>query len=469
VPRRLRAGAGRDGHRGGRRPPRAHGRPGAGAGHRKHALGRRRAPRASGERPAGGRPVVAAPAAGRPGRPEQARQLPRARRLRGAAGGVRHGPGRCAARGRRRQAARARRGGLPDRPKVGRRRAQREAAALPDLQRRRVRARHVQGPRHPRERPVLHRRGDDDRGVRDRLRARLPVPPRRVPARVGAPGRRGHRGAGPRLPRRQHPRPGHPVRHRVAQGRGRVHLRRGDGALQLDRGLPRRAAQQAAVPGRPRAVRQADGHQQRRDARQRPRHRPRRRAGVREDRHRGLEGHPAVLPERAGRAARPVRGAVRHHAARGPRHGGRRAGRATASHDHARRGRRPVRDARRARHRDVVRGDARGGREHGLRGRHGRRRHRRSAGDPHAPGGVLPRRVVRPVRPLPRRDRAPGGGARAPRQRAPARVRRGRVRAARRDHALDARRVDLRPRPDRRRRDRVRAAQARRLRAGGRP
>ncbi len=119
----------------------------------------------------------------------------------------------------RREAPRPRRRGVPDRPQVGGRRAQRQAPALPHLQRRRVRAGHVQGPRHPRERPVLHRRGDDDRGLRDRLRARLPVPPRRVPARVGAPRRRGHRGAGPRLPRRQHPRPGHPVRHRVAQGR----------------------------------------------------------------------------------------------------------------------------------------------------------------------------------------------------------------------------------------------------------
>ena len=67
----------------------------------------------------------------------------------------------------------------------------------------------------------------------------------------------------------------------LRKGAGRVHLRRGDGALQLDRGLSRRAAQQAAVPGRARAVRQADGDQQRRDAGQRPRHRPRGRRGLR--------------------------------------------------------------------------------------------------------------------------------------------------------------------------------------------
>ena len=43
------------------------------------------------------------------------------------------------------------------------------------------------------------------------------------------------------------------VRRRAADRRGRLRLRRGDRALPVDRGLPRRAAQQAAVPGRGRA------------------------------------------------------------------------------------------------------------------------------------------------------------------------------------------------------------------------
>ena len=68
---------------------------------------------------------------------------------------------------------------------------------------------------------------------------------------------------GRRAPRR--------ARHRAPARRRRLHLRRGDGALRVDRGQARRAAQQAAVPGRGRAVRQADRDQQRRDARQRPR------------------------------------------------------------------------------------------------------------------------------------------------------------------------------------------------------
>ena len=85
----------------------------------------------------------------------------------------------------------------------------------------------------------------------------------------------------PRLPRRQHPRRRRALRHRAAPRRRRLHLRRGDGADELDRRAPRRAAQQAALPDRGRPVRQADGDQQRRDAGQRPRHRPRGGAGVR--------------------------------------------------------------------------------------------------------------------------------------------------------------------------------------------
>ena len=177
-------------------------------------------------------------------------------------------------------------------------------------------------------------------GHRHRLRARLPVPARRVPAGLGAARRGDHRRPRARLPRPGHPRPGLRVRHRAAQGRRRLHLRRGDRALQLDRGLPRRAAQQAAVPGRRGPVRQADRDQQRRDARQRARHRHGGRPGVREDRHRGLDRHAPVLPVRPDRAARPLRGAVRHHAARGARAGRRRARRAPAAHDPARRRRR---------------------------------------------------------------------------------------------------------------------------------
>ena len=103
------------------------------------------------------------------------------------------------------------------------------------------------------------------------------------------------------------------------------------------------------------------------------------RPGVRADRHRGLDRHAPVLPLGPDRQARALRGAVRHHAARAARAGRRRDRRAAAADDHARRRRGPLRHARRARRRDVVRGHARGRRQHGLRRRDGRRRHRRPA------------------------------------------------------------------------------------------
>ena len=56
------------------------------------------------------------------------------------------------------------------------------AAALPGLQRRRVRARHLQGPRADGGRSVRADRGDDHRRLRHRLRAGLSLHPRRVSA-----------------------------------------------------------------------------------------------------------------------------------------------------------------------------------------------------------------------------------------------------------------------------------------------
>ena len=108
-------------------------------------------------------------------------------------------------------------------------------------------------------------------------------------------------GAGPRArpPRRRHPRSRLALRHRAPQGRRRVHLRRGDRDLRLDRGLPRGAAQQAAVPGRARAVRPADGRQQRRDAGQHAADRARGRRGVRGDRHRALDRDRSCSASRA--------------------------------------------------------------------------------------------------------------------------------------------------------------------------
>ena len=102
-----------------------------------------------------------------------------------------------AARGQGLEAARPRRRRVPDRRQVGRRRAPARPPALPRLQRRRVRAGHVQGPRGHRGRPVLADRGDDHRRLRDELRARLRLPARRVPGRAPrSSARRSRRRAG---------------------------------------------------------------------------------------------------------------------------------------------------------------------------------------------------------------------------------------------------------------------------------
>ena len=77
---------------------------------------------------------------------------------------------------------RPRRRRLPDRPQVGGGRRAAGPAALPRLQRRRVRAGHVQGPGLIEGDPFALDRGDDHRRLRDGLRARLRLPARRVPA-----------------------------------------------------------------------------------------------------------------------------------------------------------------------------------------------------------------------------------------------------------------------------------------------
>ena len=73
-------------------------------------------------------------------------------------------------RGPRLEAPGPRRRGLPGRPQVGGRGEAARAPALPRLQRRRVRARHLQGPRPHGGGPLRRRRGDDDRRLRDGLR-----------------------------------------------------------------------------------------------------------------------------------------------------------------------------------------------------------------------------------------------------------------------------------------------------------
>ena len=114
----------------------------------------------------------------------------------------------------------------------------------------------------------------------------------------------------PRLPRRAHPRLRPHAVARRAPRRGRLHLRRGDGAARLARGQARQPAPQAAVPRQPGPLPGPDADQQRRDALHRPAHHPDGRRGVREDRHRDLDGHEGRL----GLGRRPAPGQLRDRA-----------------------------------------------------------------------------------------------------------------------------------------------------------
>ena len=134
----------------------------------------------------------------RPARAEHAQGLPRrARRLRDADAGARHGAG-----GRPRRAA----GVRHPRPRRRRLRDGHEGVVHPQgrhgqvrrLQRRRVRARDVQGPRADAEEPASADRGHLHRRARDRRQQGVHLHPRRV----RPPGRRSSRRRSPR-PRRR--------------------------------------------------------------------------------------------------------------------------------------------------------------------------------------------------------------------------------------------------------------------------
>ena len=171
---------------------RCRGGPGRSAASRRRAVG----PAAPGGdprvRPAGRQPTASACSPGSAGRPDEPRRLPRRRRLPGPRPGAsRSGPRAVDRRGHRVQAHGPRRRRVPDRPQVGRRRARsrpsRTTSSATPTSRSPARSRTASSWRSD---PFARRRGDDDRGVRDRRRARLPLPPRRVPAGRGAARRR---------------------------------------------------------------------------------------------------------------------------------------------------------------------------------------------------------------------------------------------------------------------------------------
>ena len=371
------------------------------------------------------------------------RELPAQRRLRGPAQGVRHDPRRGHLRGQGLRPARPRRRRLPDRHEVGLHPAGRRQAALPRGQRRRVRARHLQGHAAAHGQPAHPDRGRHHRLLRDPRLARLHLHPRRgrphrAPAAAGGAG-----GLRRRLPRHRHHRLRLQPRGHGPRRRRRLHLRRGDGAARLARGLPRPAPAAPAVPRRRRALRQPDrASTTSRPSPVGPVDPDQRRGLVRLDGHREVQGLRAVQPLRPRHQARPVRGAARHHPARAdrPRRRHPRGPRAEVLDArrllHADPHRRAPRRAARLRGRRRGRVDARHPRAADLRRDH-LRRARRAALD-----RVLRPRVLRQVHPVPRGHVLDGADP------APARARRrhpGRPRPPGRHLRQHPRPVVLRP------------------------
>ena len=125
--------------------------------------------------------------------PGHARGVRAPRRLRVAAPRAGDEPRGGAGADRRLGAARAGRGRLPD-GQEGVVPAPRRHGQVPGLQRRRVRARRVQGPRADAEEPPPADRGHDHRRLRRRREPRLHLHPRRVPAAGRHPRGRARRG-----------------------------------------------------------------------------------------------------------------------------------------------------------------------------------------------------------------------------------------------------------------------------------
>ena len=225
-------------------------------------------------------------------------RLPRAR----PAGPDRHARGVGTARTRRRRLLDGQEGLVP---------AARRHGEVPVLQRRRVGAGHLQGPRADAEEPAPADRGRRDRGACGRRHLRLHLHPRRVLGGRRHPRPRGRRGLRGRLSRHQHPRHRAAGRARRPPRRRRLHLRRGDRAARLARGQARQPAPEAAVPGDPGPLRRADADQQRRDALERPPHRQQRRRLVQELRLRAVAGNQGRLDLRLRAAPRQLRDRAR--------------------------------------------------------------------------------------------------------------------------------------------------------------
>ena len=145
------------------------------------------------------------------------------------------------------QAQRPGRGGLPHRHQVELRRGREADAQVHHVQRRRGRAGHLQGPADPERIRRIGHGGHDHRRPGDRRLSGAHLSSGRVRLPAQAPRRRGQgaQGSGPaRAGHRRHQ--GLQLQHHGRDGRGRLRLRRRDGAHRVSRRVPGRAA--ATVP-----------------------------------------------------------------------------------------------------------------------------------------------------------------------------------------------------------------------------
>ena len=355
-------------------------------------------------------------------RPRHARRLRAPRRLRAAAQGARHDAARTSLAELQASGLRGRGGAGFAMGKKASFMPKGDDGQVPRLQRRRVRARHVQGPRADAEEPAHAHRGHDHRGLRGRaptsafiyIRGEYEQQADILDAAVAEARER-------RLPRRAHPRLRLHARPRRAPRRGRLHLRRGDRAARLARGQARQPAPEAAVPRQPGPLPGADADQQRRDAGDRPAHH--RAWAARSTRKIGAEtstgtklvsvsgnvqrpgNYEIELGMSLARASSTASPAARPRGARSS--SGSPAARASPVLHRQRRPRPPLR----LRHDGQGRLDARLRRDHRRRRLEPGRRRRAEAGE------VLPPRVVRQVHAVPRGHELDGEDARAHRRR----------------------------------------------------
>ena len=179
-------------------------------------------------------------------------------------------------------------------------------------QRRRERARHLQGPRHPALGPAQADRGLRAGRRRHGGRSRLHLHPRRVLQRGAAPADRDRRGLRRGADRQERLRLG--LRHRrvSASRRRRLYLRRGDRAARKPRRQEGPAAPETPFPGRGRPLWLPDHGQQRRDDRRRAGDPEARRRLVCRDRPAAQHRHQNLLHLRPREPALQCRGGDEH-------------------------------------------------------------------------------------------------------------------------------------------------------------